>query len=232
MEHIVKSFDEELTRLRDTLARMGSQAASQFAKAMQALTERDDVLAQAVGGDDAEIDRMEQSINELVVRVLALRAPMADDLRLVVTALKMASDLERIADYAANIARRSLSLGEVPALPSIRTVARIGTLVDRQLRNVLDAYVERDADKALNVWNGDKDVDEMYSGLFRELLTYMMEDPKTIGTASHLLFIAKNIERIGDHATNIGEMVHFIITGRRIEGERPKSDSSSSVGAQ
>ncbi|PKU23300.1 phosphate signaling complex protein PhoU [Telmatospirillum siberiense] len=229
MEHIVKSFDEELTRLRDTLARMGSLSASQFENALEALTERDEALARKVGGGDQEVDQMEQAINELVVRVLALRAPMADDLRMVVTALKVASDLERVADYAANIARRTLNLGEGPALPSVRTVGRIGTLVKRQLRDVLDAYVQRDADKALAVWNSDQEVDEMYSGLFRELLTYMMEDPKNIGAASHLLFIAKNIERIGDHATNIGEMVYFIITGRRIEGERPKNDSSSSV---
>lgn len=229
MEHIVKSFDEELTRLRDTLARMGALAASQFENAMQALTTRDDDLARKVGEGDQEIDQLEQTINDLVVRVLALRAPMADDLRMVVTALKVASDLERVADYAANIARRTLNLNAGAALPSIRTVGRIGTLVKRQLNDVLEAYVQRDADKALAVWNSDQEVDEMYSGLFRELLTYMMEDPKNIGTASHLLFVAKNIERIGDHATNIGEMIYFIITGRRIEGERPKNDSSSSV---
>ncbi len=231
MQHTVKSFDEELTRLRDILARMGKLAAGQFEHAMQALVERDAVLAQKVGTSDLEIDQLEQTVNELVVRVLALRAPMADDLRMVVTALKVASDLERIADYAANIARRSLSLSATPSLPSIRTVRRIGVLVQRQLNDVLDAYTSQDADKAMAVWNSDQEVDEMYSGLFRELLTYMMEDPHNIGSASHLLFVAKNIERIGDHATNISEMIYFIITGRHIEGERPKNDSSSSVGA-
>ncbi len=230
MQHIVKSFDEELTRLRDTLARMGALAETQFENALQALVERDTVLAQKVGAGDQEIDQLEQAINELVVRVLALRAPMADDLRLVITALKVASDLERIADYAANMARRSVNLSGAPSLPSLRTVRRIGTLVQRQLKDVLEASAQRDADKALAVWNSDQEVDEMYSGLFRELLTYMMEDPHNIGAASHLLFVAKNIERIGDHATNIGEMVYFIITGQRIKGERPKNDSSSSAG--
>lgn len=229
MQHTVKSFDEELTRLRDILARMGKLAAGQFEHALRALVERDSVLAQKVSDSDLEIDQLEQTVNELVVRVLALRAPMADDLRMVVTALKVASDLERIADYAANIARRSLSLSATPSLPSIRTVRRIGVLVQRQLDDVMDAYTRQDADKALAVWNSDQEIDEMYSGLFRELLTYMMEDPHTIGSASHLLFVAKNMERIGDHATNISEMIYFIITGRHIEGERPKNDSSSSV---
>ncbi|HXP96075.1 MAG TPA: phosphate signaling complex protein PhoU [Telmatospirillum sp.] len=229
MQHTVKSFDEELTRLRDTLARMGGLAEQQVAQALQALVERDTALGIAVCAGDQEIDELEHSVNDLVVRVLALRAPMADDLRLVITALKVSSDLERIADYAANIAKRSLSVTEELPLPSIRAVRRIGLLVQRQLHDVLDASAERDADKALAVWNSDLEVDEMYSGLFRELLTYMMEDPRTIGPASHLLFVAKNIERIGDHATNISEMVYFIITGKRIEGERPKNDSSTSV---
>jgi phosphate transport system protein len=196
---------------------------------MQALVERDTGLAKKVGAGDLEIDQLEQTVNDLVVRVLALRAPMADDLRLVVTALKVSTDLERIADYAANIARRSLSLDARHSLPSVRTVRRIGILVQRQLKDVLDAYWQQDADKALTVWISDQEVDEMYSGLFRELLTYMMEDPRNIGPASHLLFVAKNIERIGDHATNISEMVYFIITGRHIEGVRPKNDSANSV---
>jgi phosphate transport system protein len=229
MQHTVKSFDEELTRLSDFLARMGSLTEQQFAQALEALVRRDADLARKVCAGDLEIDQIEHAINELVIRVLALRSPVADDLRLVITALKIASDLERIADYAANIAKRSLSVTEELALPSIGAVHRIGVLVQRQLRDTLDANLHRDAEKALAVWNSDLQVDEMYSGLFRELLTYMMEDPHTIGPASHLLFVAKNIERIGDHATNISEMVYFIITGQRIEGERPKNDSSASV---
>jgi phosphate transport system protein len=229
MQHTVKSFDEELTRLSAMLAQMGKLAETQFDQALQALVNQDNVLAQTVSDGDLEIDQLEQAVNELVVRVLALRSPMADDLRVVITSLKISSDLERIADYAANIARRTSSLSGKPSLPTIRTVKRMGVLVQRQLHDVLDAYVARDADKAMAVWNSDQQVDEIYSGLFRELLTYMMEDPQNIGPASQLLFVAKNIERIGDHATNISEMIYYIITGRRIEGERPKSDSSSST---
>jgi phosphate transport system protein len=229
MQRTVRSFDEELTRLRETLLRMGTLAERQFALSLQALVERDADLARKVCADDLEIDQLEHAVNEQVVRFLALRSPVADDLRLVVTALKIAGDLERIADNAANIAKRSLSVAESLPLPSIGAVRRIGTLVQRQLRDTLDAGIQRDAEKALAVWNSDLEVDETYSGLFRELLTYMMEDPHTIGPASHLLFVAKNIERIGDHATNISEMVYFVITGKRIAGERPKNDSSSST---
>jgi phosphate transport system protein len=229
MEHTVKSFDEELARLRDALTQMGKLASAQVDNAVRALVKRDAVLAQKVVESDAEIDHLEQTVHELVVRILALRAPVADDLRIVVTALKVSSDLERIADNAVNIAKRSMNLGDMPILPAVRTVSRISVLVLRQLADVLDAYLERDADKALAVWNNDREVDEMYSGLFRELLTYMMEDARNIGPASHLLFVAKNIERIGDHATNISEMVYFIITGHRVEGLRPKQDSSTSI---
>ncbi len=154
---------------------------------------------------------------------------MADDLRMVVTALKFASDIERIADYAANIARRAPQSQGRGLASSRRAVQRIGRLVQKQLDDVLDAYAREDAALALAVWNADQEIDEIYSGLFRELLTYMMEDPQQIGAASHLLFAAKNIERIGDHATNIGEAVYFIITGQRIEGLRPKGDSSSAL---
>jgi phosphate transport system protein len=153
---------------------------------------------------------------------------LADDLRTVVAALKIASDFERIADYAANIARRSQLLNAHAQLPAISTVRRMGTLVERQIEDVTQAQLNRDAEKAVAVWNNDLAVDETYSSLFRELLTYMMEDPHTIGPASHLLFIAKNIERIGDHTTNISEMVYFVITGKYIEGDRPKNDSSNS----
>ncbi|MDR3440396.1 phosphate signaling complex protein PhoU [Telmatospirillum sp.] len=227
MPHIVKSFDEELDRLRETLVRMGNLTRQQFGRALEALVQQDSLLAKQVGEGDGEIDQLEHAVNDQVVRVLALRAPLADDLRTVVASLKIASDFERIADYAANIARRSQLLNAHAQLPAIRTVRRMGTLVERQIEEVTAAQLERDAGKAVAVWNNDLAVDESYSSLFRELLTYMMEDPHTIGPASHLLFIAKNIERIGDHTTNISEMVYFVITGKYIEGDRPKSDSSS-----
>ncbi|MTJ84402.1 MAG: phosphate signaling complex protein PhoU [Telmatospirillum sp.] len=234
MPHIVKSFDDELNRLRETLLSMGELAVAQFRGAMTALIERDVALAREGSAGDINVDGMEHAINEQGIRMLALRAPFADELRTVVAALKVSQDLERIADYAANIAKRSLLLSQGMQLPSVRAVQRLGTLVERQLAEVAASYRERDADRALAVWHSDLPVDEAYSGLFRELLTYMLEDPHAIGPASHLLFIAKNIERIGDHATNISEMVYFVITGGYIEGTRPKgvdADQAASADA-
>jgi phosphate transport system protein len=230
MPHIVKSFDEELDRLRDHVLGMSTLAEALFDQAMRALVKGDGALAKRVIEQEPEIDRFEQAVNDQVVRVLALRAPMADDLRLVVSALKVAGNLERIADYSANIARHALSLGSLRPLRSSRLVKHIGTAVHRQLALVLEAYRSRDAEKALAVWNADEGIDDLHSGLFRELLTYMMEDSQNIGPSSHLVFIAKNVERVGDHATNIAEMVYFLISGRTIEGERPKGGRMGALG--
>lgn len=227
--HIVKSFDEQLGKLNDILARMGGLAEAQLAAAIEALTERNSDMASRVMANDEQVDAYDADLNDQVIRTLALRAPVADDLRLVVSALKISADLERVADHAANSAKRALVLNQIPPVPPLRAVGRLGWLVVGLLRDVMDAYLTQDADKALDVWRRDKEVDDLYSGLFREMLTYMMEDPRYITPCTHLLFIAKNIERIGDHTTNIAEMVYFMAKGEPLTGERPKSDNTSSV---
>ena len=224
MEHTVKAFDEELNRLHSAIDQMGKRAAAQFELALAALKECDvGFAAKIVEGDD-EIDQLQHVVDQRVITLLALRAPVADDLRLTVSALKIAGDLERIGDYAVNIAKRSIVLRECPAMRSAPSLTRVGRVALRLLIDVLDAYRDDDADKAVTVWMGDREVDELYATLFRELLTYMMEDPRSIATCAHLLFIAKHIERVGDLATNIGEMVHYKVTGRSIDGLRPKGE--------
>lgn len=226
-DHIVKAFDEGLEQLRQTLMRMGGMAESQLARAIQALSRRDASLAAEVVRDDAEIDRLEQDVTAQAIRMLALRQPMANDLREIVSALKVSADIERIGDYAANVAKRSIALSQLPPAKPAYAVPRLARLVQDIIKDVLDAYVSRDAERALDVWQRDEEVDEVYTGLFRELLTYMMEDPRNIGSCTHLMFIAKNVERIGDHATNIAETIHYLVKGESIAGGRPKGDSSS-----
>ncbi|MBI5164774.1 MAG: phosphate signaling complex protein PhoU [Magnetospirillum sp.] len=224
-EHTVKSYDEELTHLTNIVARMGGMAEAQLSAALMALGRRDSDLAARVVAGDARIDELEQEVQHFTVRMLALRQPMAGDLRAIVAALKISSELERIGDYAANVAKRSLVLNQLPPVRPVSGVINLAKLVQDILRDVVDAYVERDLDKAIRVWNRDEEVDDIYTGLFRELLTYMMEDPRTITAGSHLMFMAKNIERIGDHATNIAEVLHFQVKGTPIAGERPKGQS-------
>ena len=226
-DHIVKSFDEQLQHLRDSIVRMGGLAEAQLAGAIEAMTKRDSELARKVREGDAAVDDLELSVDDGAVRLLALRQPMAVDLREVIAALKIASDLERIADLAANVAKRTIPLSQAPAVQPNFAIPRMARLVQAIIKDTLDAYVAGDADKALDVWGRDEEVDEMYTGLFRELLTYMMEDPRNISPCTHLLFIAKNIERMGDHATNIAETIHYQVTGRHIEGGRPKGDQTS-----
>ncbi len=228
--HIVKSFDEQLDKLNDIIARMGGLAEVQLATAIQSLTERDSDLATKVMNNDSQVDAYEASLNEEVVKTLALRSPVADDLRLVISALKVSADLERVADHAANAAKRALVLNQMPPVPPLRAVARLGWLVLDLLKDVIDAYLAHDADKAIQVWQRDSEVDDLYSSLFRELLTYMMEDPRTITACTHLLFVAKNIERVGDHATNIAEMVHYTVKGTSLSDNRPKRDVTSFLG--
>jgi len=226
-EHIVKSFDEELEKLNQIVVRMGGLAEAELASATEALIKRDGELASRVVESDKAIDELEQQLDVAAINLLALRQPMANDLRAIVSALKIASDIERIGDYAKNIAKRvqALSLSQ-PVQPAY-AVPRMASLVQGIIKDVLDAYVNRDAEKAIDVWLRDREVDELYTGLFRELLTYMMEDPRNITPCTHLLFVAKNIERMGDHATNIAETIHYMVTGERMEGGRPKSDTSS-----
>jgi len=226
-DHIVKSFDEGLKRLTNAIARMGGLAESQIAGAIQALVKRDTELAASIVEGDRKIDELEREVDERAIHMLALRQPMASDLRAVVGALRIASDVERIADYAANVAKRAIALAQMAPVRPVHAVPRMGRIVQEMIKDVLDAYVNRDVDKAVAVWNRDEELDEIYSSLFRELLTYMMEDPRNITASTHLLFIAKNIERIGDHATNVAETVHYLVRGVQLSAARPKGDASS-----
>ena len=226
-EHIVKSYDEELARLNNTITEMGGLAESQLASAIEAVAKRDSELAAQVIEGDAQVDELQHGLDELAIRLLALRQPMARDLREIFAATKIAADLERICDYAANVAKRSIALTQTPPIQPVHALPRMGTLALRLIKDVIDAYVEKDADKALEVWRRDEELDEMYSSLFREFLTYMMEDPRNIGACTHLLFMAKNIERIGDHATNIAEDLYYLVHGTPLTEARPKGDKSS-----
>ncbi|HEV2189237.1 MAG TPA: phosphate signaling complex protein PhoU [Stellaceae bacterium] len=226
-EHIIKSYDEELGRLNKTIVEMGGLAESQLAAAIDAVSKRDSELAAQVVEGDAKVDELERETDNLAVRILALRQPMARDLREIFAALKISSDLERICDYAANVAKRSIALAQTPPIQPVYALPRMGTLALQLVKDVIDAYVERDAEKAMAVWRGDEELDEMYSSLFREFLTYMMEDPRNIGPCTHLLFMAKNIERIGDHATNIAENLYYLVHGTPLTEIRPKGDKSS-----
>jgi phosphate transport system protein len=226
-EHIIKSYDDELRRLNNTIMQMGGLAEGQLAAAIDAVIKRDSELAARIVADDATVDQLEHEVDGLVVRLLALRQPMARDLREILGALRIASDLERICDYAANVAKRSIVLNQLPAVKPVYTLPRMVKLAQALTKDVLDAYVARDADKAMIVWVRDEELDEMYSSLFRELLTYMMEDPRNITACTHLLFMAKNVERIGDHATNIAETVYFLVNGAPLTLVRPKRDNSN-----
>ena len=226
-DHIFKTYDEELNKLTNTIVAMGGMAESQLADTITAVVKRDTSLASEVIANDARVDQLETEVEAQSLRLLALRQPMARDLREIVASLKIATDIERICDYAANIAKRSIALAQAPIARPAQALPRMARLAQTQIKNVLDAYVERDADKALQVWESDEELDELYTSLFRELLTYMMEDPRFITSGTHLLFMAKNIERIGDHATNIAETIHFLIHGTAPEGLRAKRDRSS-----
>jgi phosphate transport system protein len=206
---------------------MGGRAESQLAGAIEAVVKRDSELAAQVVEGDAAVDQIERDLDNLAIRLLALRQPMARDLREIFVASKIASDLERICDYAANVAKRSIALAQVPPVQLVHTLPRMAQFALLLVKDVIDAYVERDADKALVVWTRDEELDQMYSSLFREFLTYMMEDPRNIGTCTHLLFMAKNIERIGDHATNIAENLYYLVHGTPLTQARPKGDRSS-----
>jgi phosphate transport system protein len=226
-EHIIKSYDQELEHLDNTIAEMGGMSESQLAAAIEAVSKRDSDLASEVIENDARVDELEHEVEGLVVRLLALRQPMARDLRQIVAALKTATDLERICDYAANVAKRSIVLNQTAPVKPVYALPRMGALCQGMIKDVLDAYAERDADRALAVWLRDEELDEMYTSLFRELLTYMIEDARNITPCTHLLFMAKNLERIGDHATNIAETLYFLVNGRPLAQIRPKRDRTT-----
>lgn len=227
-EHIVKSFDQALDGLRRTIMEMGGLAENQIETAIRSVVRRDTGLAAEVVRLDSRMDAYEDAVDAGAVRLLALRQPVAADLREIVSALKIAADLERVGDYAANIAKRAMTLSHAP--PGLRPVSgipRMGRRVQANIKEVLDAYTERDVGRALDAWSRDGEVDDLYTSLFRETLTYMLEDPRNITPCTHLLFIAKNLERIGDHATNIAETIHYLVEGRPIRMCRPKGGLSS-----
>jgi phosphate transport system protein len=226
-EHIVKSFDEDLARLSDLVSRMGGLAENQLDKAIDALQTRDSALAEQVIEADTKIDHLQHEIEELALRMIALRQPMAADLRETVAALKIAPLIERVGDYAKNVAKRAIALNQIPPVKPLFTIPRMGRMVREMLKDVLDAFASQDIDKAREVWLADEEVDEMHDSLFREMLTYMMEDPRNITPCTHLLFAARNIERMGDLATNIAEVIHFQVTGDTLGGDRPKVDDAS-----
>lgn len=222
-EHTVKAYGDELNQLTAEVARMGGLAEAQVADAVDSVARRDVALARAVVDRDARLDTMHRDIERKAIRLIALRQPVASDLRRTLAAMKLAVDLERTGDLAKNIAKRGLILAEgEPMQPLTRSIERMGKLVSMRMRDVLDAYAAAEVDRAIAVWNTDDEVDEHYNALFRELLTYMMGDPRTITAGTHLLFMAKNLERIGDHATNIAETIYYEITGQEFTGERPR----------
>ena len=232
-DHIVKAYDEELNHLAADVARMGGLAEAGVADALDAITRRDLTVVQTVIERDLKLDALDGEIEKRAIRLIALRQPVAQDLRRTVAAMKIASNLERIGDLAKNIAKRGAVLADSePITPLTRSIERMGRLVATRLKNVLDAYATGDLDRAVTVWSRDDEVDEHYDSLFRELLTYMMGDPRTITAGAHLLFIAKNLERIGDHATNIAEIVHYEISGEELPTDRPKWDSLAPAGAE
>jgi len=225
-EHIVKSYGEALELLAGDVARMGGVAEAQVNDAITAVIRRDTLLAEEIVQRDQKVDAAHKSVEKRCTSLLALRQPMANDLREVMAAWKIAMDLERVGDLAKNIAKRTLVINQSDPIQLTRSIERMGRMAASHLKQVLDAYSSRDVAPALAIWFQDEDIDAHYNSLFRELLTYMMEDPRTIGPCAHLLFIAKNIERIGDHSTNIAETVHYLVTGEEIVSERPKAHDS------
>lgn len=226
-EHIVSAYEDELSELGSKIARMGGLAEKQLLDATDALRHLDTAKAKAVINSDKAIDEIEREVEEQAILMIARRQPMALDLREIMAAIRIAADLERIGDLAKNIAKRVGSLnGEHQPKRLIHGIGHMSHLALEQLSLVLDSYAQKEVDKAVHVWEQDEKIDAMYTSVFRELLTYMMEDPRKITPCTHLLFAAKNIERIGDHATNIAETIYFLVNGEPLSDERPKSDAS------
>lgn len=227
--HIVTSFDAELQGFSARISEMGGLAEEQLSQALEAIRLRDSAIAGEVIRADRRLDVMEEKLEDLAIQTLALRQPMASDLREVVAALKIASTLERIGDLAKNIARRAHYLNQRQPLRISTSIVRMGRQTQNLVAEVLDAYTARDTALAVSVWKRDQEIDETYSSLFRELITYMMEDSRTIGLCSQLLFVAKNLERIGDHATFIAEMTYFVAEGKPLRDTRPKGEPLSEL---
>ena len=227
-DHIVSSYDTDLENLRRSISEMGGIAEKMMAEATQALVRRDSPLAQSVIAADKRLDVLQREIEERAVLLIARRQPLAIDLRETISAIRVSGDLERIGDLAKNIAKRALAISDQSQPQKVVFgVEHMSELVQEQLKDVLDAYASRDTKAAHDVWERDGAIDSLYTSLFRELLTYMMEDPRNISFCTHLLFCAKNVERIGDHTTNIAETIHYLATGENLPAERPKNDASN-----
>lgn len=232
INHTVRSFDEELGYLEAKIAKMGTFASGMIEEAVNAVVNNDLKLAKKVISDDMFLDETEREIDEKSVAIIAKRQPMAVDLREIIGAMRIAADLERVGDMGKNIAKRAAAIVESRQPASLyHGLQSFATLTLNQLKEVLDAYASRSLERIDAVRNRDEEIDAMYTSLFRELLTYMMEDPRNITACTHLLFCAKNIERIGDHATNIAETLHYIMTGTYLSTDRPRDDTTYKVGA-
>jgi phosphate transport system protein len=229
-EHIVSSYDADLQSLRRRITEMGGVAEKMLSDAIDALVRREVPLAQTVIAADPRLDVLQREIEETAILTIARRQPLAVDLRETISAIRVSGDLERIGDLAKNITKRVLAIAnQLQPQRIVAGVQHMSDLVAEQLKDVLDAFTEGDVDKALDVWQRDGAIDALHTSLFRELLTYMMEDPRNITFCTHLLFCAKNIERIGDHTTNIAETIHYLVTGQTLQAERPKNDRTSLV---
>ena len=226
-KHIVASFEADLKKLRDMIATMGGLVERAVADATTALLDHNPDLAARVIEQDAAINAEQHAVEQFAVRLLALRQPVADDLRHVIQALKIVTDLERIGDYAANIAKRSIVINQVASSFTLSGLGQMALLVQQNLKSSIDTVGEASPEKAVAVWRADQAVDDLYNTIFRELITYMMEDPRNITPCTHLLFIAKNLERIGDHTTNMAELTYYAITGENLPDFRPKGDHTS-----
>ncbi|MGB3179545.1 MAG: phosphate signaling complex protein PhoU [Albidovulum sp.] len=232
-QHILRAFDRDLEAIQALVMKMGGMVETAILEAAQALETRDEELAEKVRAGDKAIDALEERINEESARLIALRAPTASDLRTVLSVMKIAASLERVGDYAKNMAKRSHVLGQMTAVGSSGgALRRMAKAVTEMLSHALDAYIHRDLDLAEDVRQRDREVDQMYNALFREFLTHMMEDPRSITACMHLHFIAKNIERMGDHATTIAEQVIYLVTGAVPEESRPKAESVTNIGVE
>ena len=226
--HIVASFDADLQKLSALVIDMGAKVGSQIERAAQALQTRNAEMAREIVEADKTIDGQQARIEDTVIQMIAKRQPVAIDLRETIATLKIATDLERMGDLAKNNAKRVLALSAQPQPAGVgANLDALSEKVSEQLTQVMQAYARRDKESAHAVWSSDGEIDTLHTALFRELLTYMMEDPRSIGYCAHLLFCAKNLERIGDHATNIAENVHYIATGKFLSGDRPKGPNPS-----
>ena len=224
MAHIVSAFDEDLVQVQARISEMGGLCEELLAKALDSVQTRDPALAREVIERDKALDAAEIVLEELVVRIIAQRQPVAGDLRVLIAAMKIASTLERTGDLAKNIAKRAIPLSEHGSLKLTSSILRMGRATLTQLSEVLNAHAARDVDLAVQIWNQDYEIDEMYNALFREVVTYMVEDNRLIGAGAQMMFIAKNLERIGDHATHVSEMIYYIVKGQSLGDDRPKGE--------